>query len=182
MTTQADAGLEASPPATKDPLREWYSTEIWGKRAEDDDALFEVMSLQVFQAGLSWGMILSRRDAFRQAFQGWCIDAVAAMGPEAIELMLQDRSIIRNRKKIEACIWNARIIKELQRRHGSFCGWFYSQQKDDGQQEGGGLEGDGLAGLQKALRSTFKFMGPEIARMWLLASGRISPAEQHPAG
>ena len=106
-------------------FKEWYSREIWGQRAEDDDALFEVMSLQVFQAGLSWSMILGRRDAFRRAFKGWSVDAVADLGPDALELMLQDRSIIRNRKKIEACIENARTIQELRQRHGSFCGWFY---------------------------------------------------------
>ena len=81
---------------------EWYATEIWGKRVEDDDALFEIMSLQVFQAGLSWRMILSRRDAFRGAFRGWLIDEVAAMGPDTVERLLQDASIIRNRKKVEA--------------------------------------------------------------------------------
>ena len=143
-------------------LMEWYTTEVWGKRVDDDDTLFEIMSLQVFQAGLSWRMILGRRDAFRRAFSGWSIDAVAAMGPESLDLLLQDPGIIRNRKKIEACVENARTIQGIQRRHGSFCGWFYD-----------GLEGDGLAGLQQALRTTFKFMGPEIARMWLMASGRV---------
>ena len=144
-------------------LSEWYETEVWGKRVSDDNALYEVMSLQVFQAGLSWNMVLARRDAFRRAFEGWNIDAVAAMGPERVESMLQDPSIIRNRRKIEACIENARIIQGLQREHGSFWRWYYDV-----------LEGDDLASLQKTLRAAFRFMGPEIARMWLLASGRIS--------
>ena len=148
--------------AVGDPLMEWYATEIWGKRVEDDDALFEIMSLQVFQAGLSWRMILSRRDAFRGAFRGWLIDEVAAMGPDTVERLLQDASIIRNRKKVEACIANARIIQAIQQEHGSFCHWYYDV-----------LEGDELADLQKTLRKTFKFIGPEIARMWLMASGRI---------
>jgi DNA-3-methyladenine glycosylase I len=141
----------------------WYSSEVWGKRVRDDDALFEIMSLQVFQAGLTWRMILARRDAFRKAFYGWNIEAVADMGPEIVELLLQDSAIIRNRRKIEACIENARIIQEIQRRHGSFCGWYYDW-----------LEEAALSGLQRTLRATFKFMGPEIARMWLMASGRIS--------
>ncbi len=153
---------ESSGPAQVDRLREWYTSEIWGKRSKDDDALFEVMSLQIFQAGLTWRRVLGRRDAFRRAFKGWKIDAVAAMGPDTVDLMLQDPSIIRNRKKVEACIENARIIRDLQDDHGSFCQWFY-----DGQR------GDDLASLQKELRSTFKFIGPEIARMWLYASGRL---------
>ena len=163
MSPEANAGDRGQQAPQSDPLREWYSGEIWGKKAQDDDALFEVMSLQVFQAGLTWNMVLSRRDAFRKAFKGWKIDEVAEMGPPAIESMLQDRGIIRNRKKIEACVENARIIQELRRQHGTFCGWFYQAREDDD-----------LAGLQKTLRATFKFMGPEIARMWLLASGRIS--------
>jgi DNA-3-methyladenine glycosylase I len=145
-------------------LVEWYSNEIWGKRLEDDDLLFEVMSLQVFQAGLTWRLIISRRDALRRAFLGWRIDDVAGMGPNGVDRLLQDASIIRNRRKIEACIANAGTIQGVRREHGSFCHWFYDV-----------LEGDDLAGLQKTLRKTFKFIGPEIARMWLMASGRIPP-------
>ena len=156
-----------------DEIKDWYSNEIWGKQATDDDALFEVMSLQVFQAGLTWSMILGRRDAFRNAFQGWKIDAVANMGPPAVESIIQDASIIRNRMKIEACIHNAEVIKDLQQKHGSFCGWFYGSTGD------GSLQGDELAGLQKQLKATFKFMGPEIARMWLFASGRLARPEHN---
>ena len=148
--------------ARGDPLREWYAREIWGRPTEDDDALFEVMSLQVFQAGLNWHMILTKRDAFRNAFLGWRIDAVAAMGPKDVERLLQDAGIVRNRKKIEACISNAGVVRDLRQEHGSFCNWFYRV-----------LPGDDLSGLQRELRARFKFMGPEIARMWLMASGRI---------
>ena len=148
--------------ARGDPLMEWYATQIWGKRADDDDALFEIMSLQVFQAGLSWRMILARRDAFRKAFRGWRIDEVASMASGNVDRLLQDASIIRNRKKIEACIGNARVVQGIRQQHGSFCHWFYQV-----------LEGDDLSILQGTLRKTFRFMGPEIARMWLMASGRI---------
>jgi len=150
--------------ARGDPLMEWYATEIWGRKVEDDDALFEIMSLQVFQAGLTWRMILARWDAFRQAFQGWRVDLVADMGRDTVDRLIHDSAIIRNRKKIEACIDNARTIQSIQRDNGSFCNWFYNI-----------LQGDDLADLQKALRASFKFMGPEIARMWLMATGRIPP-------
>ena len=151
--------------ARGDPLMEWYATEIWGRRIDDDDGLFEIMCLQVFQAGLTWRMILARRDAFRAAFAGWRIDSVASMGPADVDALLGDAAIIRNRRKIEACIANAQTVQSLQREHGSFCAWFYDV-----------LPSDDLGELQRALRSTFRFMGPEIARMWLMASGRI-PAE-----
>jgi DNA-3-methyladenine glycosylase I len=143
---------------------EWYSKKVWGTRQNDDDTLFEVMCLQVFQAGLTWRMIIERRDAFRRVFHGWSIARVADLGPEGVDEALQDATIIRNRRKVEACVANARVVRGLQGAHGSFCRWFYDV-----------LEGDELAGLQRDLRKTFKFMGPEIARMWLLASGRIGP-------
>ena len=162
MTAQAGAGEQIPAWALGDPLMEWYATTIWGKRSESDDALFEIMSLQVFQAGLTWRMILARRDAFRKAFHGWRIEKVAEMSPVRVDRLLQDASIIRNRKKIEACVANAQVIQGIQGEHSSFRRWFYDV-----------LEGDDLARLQKELRKTFKFMGPEIARMWLMASGRI---------
>ena len=163
MTSHPDADPEVSQSTRDDPLRTWYSTTIWGKRQEDDDALFEIMSLQVFQAGLTWSMVLQRRDAFRNAFRGWKVGEVADMGPEAVDRLVEDASIIRNRRKIEACIANALTIQSLATEHGSFCHWFYVV-----------LPGNNLAELQAALRKTFKFMGPEIARMWLLASGRLT--------
>ena len=163
MTSHPDADPEVSQSAKGDPLRTWYSTTIWGKRQEDDDALFEVMSLQVFQAGLTWSMVLQRRDAFRSAFRGWKVDEVANMDPEAVDSLVEDASIIRNRRKIEACIANARTIQSLTTEHESFCHWFYNV-----------LPGNDLAELQATLRKTFKFIGPEIARMWLLASGRLT--------
>ncbi len=163
MHQQKEQGREATGPATNDSVHEWYSKTIWGKPLDDDDQLFEVMSLQVFQAGLTWRMVLDRRDAFRKAFRGWRIDEVAGLGPESVDRMLQDASIIRNRRKIEACIANARTVQEIRREQGSFCHWFYRV-----------LEGNSLEVLQPKLRKTFKFMGPEIARMWLLASGRIA--------
>ena len=69
---------------------EWYATEVWGKRVADDDALFENMNLQIFQAGLNWRMILARRDAFREAFHGWRVDKVAGMSAHDVSRLLQN--------------------------------------------------------------------------------------------
>ena len=150
--------------AKGDPLMEWYATTIWGKRIVDDDKLFEIMSLQIFQAGLTWRLILSRWSAFRKAFKEWNIDKVASFGSNDVRRLLNDASIIRNRKKIEACISNARIIQTIKKEYSTFCYWFYDE-----------LKGDDLNTLQLILKKTFKFIGPEIARMWLMASGRILP-------
>ena len=154
------------PSAPQDPLREWYVNTIWGKRVDDDNTLFEVMSLQVFQAGLTWKMILNKRDGFRAAFYDWDINTVAAMGPEDVEALRNNAGIIRNRLKIQATVENARTALSLRSEHGSFCAWFYNV-----------LTGNAYPNLQKELRGTFKFMGPEISRMWLMASGRITREE-----
>ncbi len=154
------------PGAADDPMREWYVNTVWGQRAGSDDALFEVMSLQVFQAGLTWKMVLDKRDAFRRAFAGWSIDAVAALGPDDVARLRQDGGIIRNRQKIEAVIENARRIQTIREEYGGFCRWFYDA-----------LAGDEYLPLAQELRREFKFMGPEIARMWLMASGRITREE-----
>ena len=162
MTHQTESDRKVPEWAAGDPLMEWYATEVWGRRVDDDNLLFEVMCLHIFQAGLNWRMILARRDAFRKAFKEWRIDEVAEMTPDDVDRLMTDVSIIRNRKKIEACVANAQTIQDLARDHSSFCNWFYRV-----------LEGDDLAELQKSLRGTFRFVGPEIARMWLMASGRI---------
>ena len=152
--------------APPDPLRDWYSNTVWGNRVDDDDSLFEVMSLQVFQAGLTWRMILSKRDGFRSAFSNWNIETVAGFGPSQVKSLLNDSRIIRNRLKIQAIVENARTVLSLQNEHGSFCNWFYNV-----------LPGTEYPALQKTLRATFRFMGPEISRMWLMASGRITREE-----
>ena len=166
MHKETTEDWEAAENVSSDPMREWYTKEIWGKRAANDDALFEVMSLQVFQAGLTWRMVLSRRDSFRAAFAGWKIDAVAAMGPSDVERLREDPGIIRNRQKIQAVIVNAGIVQGIQQEYSGFCDWFYNV-----------LPGSEYPTLKTELRSTFKFMGPEISRMWLMASGRITREE-----
>ena len=152
--------------APLDPLRDWYSNTIWGNRVDDDDSLFEVMSLQVFQAGLTWRMVLNKRDAFRSAFRNWNIQAVAGFGPSEVQALVNDPLIIRNRLKIQAIVENARTVVSLQEEHGSFCRWFYDV-----------LPGTAYPALQKTLRATFRFMGPEVSRMWLMACGRITREE-----
>ena len=154
------------PQASVDTLHDWYVNTIWGKQVSEDDTLFELMSLQVFQAGLNWRMILNKRDGFRSAFGNWSIKTVAYLGPIEVEALRNDPRIIRNRLKIQSTVDNARTILALQSEHGSFCNWFYNV-----------LEGTEYPALQKTLRGTFKFMGPEISRMWLMASARITKEE-----
>jgi DNA-3-methyladenine glycosylase I len=90
---------------------DYHDTE-WGKPIKGEDALFERISLEGFQAGLSWLTILKRREGFREAFLGFKIDEVAKLSEQDVERLLADEGIIRHRGKIQAVINNARIIKE----------------------------------------------------------------------
>jgi DNA-3-methyladenine glycosylase I len=88
-----------------------YHDEVWGTRTYDESALFEALTLGVFQAGLSWSVVFGKRDAFRRAFHGFDIAQVAAMTERDVDRLLQDPSIIRNRAKIQATIENARTMR-----------------------------------------------------------------------
>ncbi|MGN6608079.1 MAG: DNA-3-methyladenine glycosylase I [Jatrophihabitans sp.] len=87
-----------------------YHDDEWGTPLHGDTALFERLSLEGFQSGLSWLVILRKRPAFRAAFAGFVPDAVAAFGPDDVERLLADVGIVRNRSKIEATIGNARAL------------------------------------------------------------------------
>jgi DNA-3-methyladenine glycosylase I len=96
-----------------DPLYERYHDTEWGFPVADGRALFELLSLEAFQAGLSWRTILGKREAFRSAFANFDADAVARFGPADVERLLGDAGIVRNRAKIEATIGNAHAILQL---------------------------------------------------------------------
>src|SRR6202035_493495 len=87
-----------------------YHDEVWGTRTYDESALFEALTLGVFQAGLSWSIVFGKRDAFRKAFHEFDVARVAAMTERDIARLLQDPSIIRNRAKIQATVENARAM------------------------------------------------------------------------
>src|SRR5271168_396414 len=90
-----------------DPLYERYHDTEWGFPVPDERALFELMSLEAFQAGLSWRTVLGKREAFRSAFANFDAEAIARFGPAEIERLLDDAGIVRHRAKIEATIGNA---------------------------------------------------------------------------
>ncbi|MCU1439940.1 MAG: hypothetical protein JWP85_937 [Rhodoglobus sp.] len=100
-----------------DPEYARYHDEEWGTPLHGDQPLFEKISLEGFQAGLSWITILRRRPGFREAFQGFELHHVAELGPEGVERLMADARIIRNRAKIEATIGNARATLELTADH-----------------------------------------------------------------
>jgi DNA-3-methyladenine glycosylase I len=91
----------------------YHDTE-WGRPLHGDQAIFERLSLEAFQSGLSWLTILRKRENFRAAFAGFDIASVAAFGPDDVQRLLSDPGIVRNRAKINAAITNARAALELQ--------------------------------------------------------------------
>jgi len=88
-----------------------YHDDVWGSRTYDEPSLFEALTLGVFQAGLSWAVVFGKRDAFRRSFRGFDTGQVAAMTNWDVDRLVRDRSIIRNRAKIEATIENARAMR-----------------------------------------------------------------------
>jgi len=87
-----------------------YHDEVWGKRTHDESAMFEALTLGVFQVGLSWAIVFAKRDAFRKAFHGFDVARVASMTARDVDRLVQDALIIRNRGKIQATIDNARAM------------------------------------------------------------------------
>lgn len=148
------------------PLHGPYHDTEYGFPLADDDALFERLILEINQAGLSWELMLKRRESFRRAYHGFAIAKVARYGKRDIARLLADPGVIRNRLKIEAAIANARKIVTLAAEHGSFAAWIAAQHP--------------LAKLEwvKLFRKTFRFAGPEIVGEFLMSIGYLPGAHR----
>ena len=148
------------------PHRRYHDHE-YGYPIADDDRLFERLILEINQAGLSWATILNKADNLRRAYDYFSIDRVAAYAEADITRLLADAGIIRNRRKIEAAIHNARVIQELQTRHGSFRTWLDTQDCAD------------KAAWVRLFKKTFTFTGGEITGEFLMSCGYL-PGAHHP--
>jgi len=102
-----------------------YHDEEWGLPSHDDVHLFELLTLEGAQAGLSWSTILRKRDGYRRAFAGFDPEAVASYTPADVERLLEDPGIVRNRLKVESTVANAARVLEVQREHGSFAAYVW---------------------------------------------------------
>ena len=103
-----------------DPLYRKYHDEEWGVPLHEDLKLFEFLVLEGMQAGLSWSTVLRKRENFRRLFAGFDPERVALFDSQRIELLLQDPSIIRNRRKVEGAVTNARAFLKVSEEFGSF--------------------------------------------------------------
>lgn len=106
--------------AGNDPLYQKYHDEEWGRPVHDDQKLFEMLILEGAQAGLSWITILRKRENYRKAFSNFDAKKIAKYDSRKIEILLQNKGIVRNRLKISSTILNANLFLEVQKEFGSF--------------------------------------------------------------
>lgn len=153
--------LQAHPEET---LHKLYHDREYGFPLEEDAALLERLALEINQAGLSWTLMLKRKEAFHSAFDGFDVDTVAAYGEKDVARLLADAGIIRNRMKVNAVIENARRIQALRNEYGSFKGWLdahHPLNQDD---------------WTKLFKKTFLFTGGEIVKEFLRSTGYLPDA------
>ena len=143
-----------------------YHEHEYGFPVDCDRTLFERLALEINQAGLSWLTVLKKRQAFRQAFDGFDIDRVAAYGEAERVRLMADAGIIRNRRKIDAVIENARRLAALRAGAGSFAAWLAAHHPR--------AKADWLI----LFRRHFTFMGGEVVGEFLMSIGYLPGAHQ----
>jgi DNA-3-methyladenine glycosylase I len=170
--------VAARPP--DDPMLAYHDEE-WGVPLHDDRALFELLTLEGAQAGLSWDTILRRRDSYRRAFEGFDIERIARYGQPEVERLLQDAGIIRNRAKINATIANALATLEVQREFGSLDAYMWAFV--NGKAKLNAFErlsdlpaqtAESLAMSKDLARRGFRFVGPTICYAFMESAGLVN--------
>ena len=162
-----------------DELYERYHDEEWGHEVHGDDALYERMTLEGFQSGLSWLTILRKREAFREAFAGFDPHAVAGFDESDVERLMEDAGIVRNRRKVEAAITNARAVVALQAAGRTLDEVVWSHQPAARDARPAGWEDvpgstDESKALAKELKSLgFVFVGPTTMYALMQACGLV---------
>ena len=139
-----------------------YHDNEWGEQIHEDDVFFERLTLEIFQAGLNWRMILHKRVALNRAFHNFSIPMVSKFGTQQVEQLLSDSSIIRNRRKIEATVKNAQAFTTIQRTYGSFQGFLE-------------VQNDNMPQIFKEIGDRFYFTGPKVTEWFLMSVGKIRP-------
>jgi DNA-3-methyladenine glycosylase I len=160
-----------------DPLYVAYHDEEWGVPLHDDRGLFELLTLEGAQAGLSWSTILHKREGYRAAFEEFDPARVARLDPERL---LADSRIVRNRLKVESAISNAARVLEIQADHGSFDAWLWSLVGGEPRVNSWRTVAEIPAetpesrALSKGLkRHGFRFVGPTVCYAFMQSAGMI---------
>jgi DNA-3-methyladenine glycosylase I len=159
-----------------------YHDVEWGRPVRDDDALFERLTLEAFQSGLSWLTILRKRPAFRAAFAGFAIERVATFGEADVTRLLADAGIVRNRAKIEAALANARAAADLPDGLGALLWSFAPPARPARLAAFADLQpvtAESKAMAKELKRRGFRFVGPTTAYALMQATGMV---DDHLAG
>jgi len=154
-----------------------YHDAEWGFPVADDKRLFEKLCLEGFQSGLSWRVILAKRDNFRRAFDGFDFHQVARYGPSRVERLLLDEGIVRHRGKIEAVIHNAKRAVDLEREYGSLAAYFWRHEIDPATAAPGqtvSLTAESSALSKDLKRRGWKFVGPTTVYAFMQAMGLVN--------
>ena len=160
----------------EDPLYRAYHDDEWGREKKGDDALFELLSLEGFQAGLSWLTLLRKREGFRKAFAGFSIERVAAFDERDVERLLGDPGIVRHRGKIEATIGNALAALELDEGLSELVWAFAPPTRPSRPSRMGELPGatPESTALSKELKwRGFRFVGPTTVYAFMQSAGMV---------
>lgn len=166
-----------------DPLYESYHDTEWGRPVKDDTRLFEKLSLEGFQSGLSWLTILRKRENFRRAFKSFDIDAVARFNTRSVQRLMSDAGIVRNRAKIEATISNARRCSELIGEFGSLAAYVWGFEPDPMTRPStltsealmqNTTSAESLAMSKDMRRRGWAFVGPTTAYAFMEAMGLVN--------
>jgi DNA-3-methyladenine glycosylase I len=167
--------------STSDPLYIRYHDEEWGVPLHDDRLIFEFLILEGAQAGLSWLTILKRREHYRHAFDQFDPERVALYNEQKIAQLLSNAGIIRNRRKVESAVTNARAFLEVQREFGSFDNYIWGfvggkpiinawQNMEDIPAQ----TDESVAMSKDLVRRGFKFVGPTICYAHMQATGMVN--------
>ena len=153
-----------------------YHDEEWGRPVRDDDALYERLTLEAFQSGLSWLTILRKRPAFRAAFAGFAIGKVAAYGEADVARLLADPGIVRNRAKIEAALANARAAAGLPDGLSALL-WSFApapRPRPESFADVPNQTPESTAMVKELKRRGFRFVGPTTAYALMQATGMVN--------
>jgi DNA-3-methyladenine glycosylase I len=154
-----------------------YHDSEWGFPVSDDQRLFEKLSLEGFQSGLSWRTILTKRDNFRAAFHGFDFNKIARYTQRDVERLLKDAGIVRHRGKIEAVINNAQRVRELVKAEGSLAAfvWRYEPDREKAAKpQTQSMCAESLALSKELKKRGWKFVGPTTVYAFMQAMGLIN--------
>jgi DNA-3-methyladenine glycosylase I len=163
--------------AGSDPLMQAYHDEEWGVPMRDSRALWEMLMLEGFQAGLAWSIILKKREGFRKAFKGFDPKKLAKFTEADVERLMQDEGIVRARAKILATIEGARIYLAMEKAGEDFSAWVWGLAGGKPVQNTGPVpvKSETSENISKELKKRgFKFVGPVIVYAWMQAVGMVN--------